>query len=146
MNLKRFLKLCVITVTATLIILIPFLWSFLPQYYFISTANGESMQPTLPLNGIRVYKMTKEIEVGDVILFDDGTELVGHRLLNVSYGRYYCKGDGNAHRDFAISGEQIKGKLVFSCSRRAFNDFFGGIIEVSIVGLFLITRKITRGD
>ena len=71
MKLKRFLKLCAITVMATLIILIPFLWGVLPKYYIITDAEGESMQPTLDYKGVRLFRVTKDVQEWDIILYQD---------------------------------------------------------------------------
>ena len=149
MKLKRFLKLCAMTVTATLIILIPFLWGFLPKYYIITDAEGESMQPTLDYKGVRLFRVTKDVQEWDIILYQDGETLVCHRLVYIDYDRglYYPMGDNNKHGDSPITKSQILGKLVFSCPRRTFNDLFGGIIFGSIIGLIVITQKIiNRGD
>jgi len=148
MKLKRFLKLCAITVTATLIIIIPFLWGFLPKYYIITDAEGESMQPTLDYKGVRLFRVTKDVQEWDIILYQDGENLVCHRLVYIDHDRglYYPMGDNNKHGDNPITKDEILGKLVFSYSWWKFNTFFISIIVGSFVGIVIITRKILRGE
>jgi len=147
--MNKIFKYYILTALIVLLIMIPFLWGFLPKYYIITDAEGESMQPTLDYKGVRLFRVTQDVQEWDIILYQDGENLVCHRLVYIDYDRglYYPMGDNNKHGDSPITKNEILGKLVFSCPKRTFDDFFGGIIFGSIMGLIVITQKIiNRGD
>lgn len=78
-----------------------------------------SMTPVLNenSNGIRVPVYSeKDIQVGDIITFSDGNELIVHRVIEKGEdleGVYFItKGDNNSYADGKIRFEQIKYKTI----------------------------------
>lgn len=77
---------------------------------------GDSMLPELkPWDMVYSIK-TDNIQVGDVIIFENskGDKII-HRVIKIKDGRYTTKGDNNLWYDWTenVTQENIKGKMVF---------------------------------
>jgi hypothetical protein len=80
-------------------------------------ASTSSMLPTLNHNTKAIEIAPKNLNIGDIISYDDGTEVVVHRIVDIGSddkGIYYiAKGDNNNVVDpNKIRREQIQGKIV----------------------------------
>lgn len=74
---------------------------------------GTSMWPTLHAADKVTVAHSNAYRRGDLILFDDGAQLVVHRLLDVdSQGRYITKGDNRRTLDAPVSADQILGRVI----------------------------------
>ena len=75
-----------------------------------------SMEPTLSVNDLVVVTKTDNIEVGDIVVFQQGNDLIIHRVIeiNVEENRIVTKGDANNVDDGNIPMSAIKGRLSFS--------------------------------
>ena len=77
-------------------------------------ADTNSMLPVIDkgANGIRVVPQEGDIEVGDIITFEDNNKLIVHRVIEIGTdqkGTYFItKGDNNVFDDGKIRFEQIK--------------------------------------
>jgi len=73
-----------------------------------------SMEPTYKVGSIIYYEENKEIEKGDIIVFEGEGGLVTHRVNEVLEGnRYETKGDANKDVDpQAVELQSIKGKAL----------------------------------
>ena len=101
-----------------LLFLIPFLFfSFIFNFVLIGDRmTGDSMFPELkPWDMVYSIK-TDDIEVGDIIIFENskGAKVI-HRVIKIKDGRYITKGDNNLWSDWNenVTLENIKGKMVF---------------------------------
>lgn len=75
---------------------------------------GESMEPSLP-RGITwsLYVPPRNIEVGDIIVFEDGGVNVEHRVVEITdSGNYITQGDNNNAQDSVVEPWQVKGKCL----------------------------------
>lgn len=82
-------------------------------------ADTGSMKPTLDefSNGIRIVpEKPEDIHVGDIITFEEGKDLIIHRVIEIgkdSNGTYFItKGDNNNISDGRIRFENIKYKTI----------------------------------
>ena len=75
-----------------------------------------SMEPTLSVNDLVVVTKTDNIEVGDIVVFQQGNDLIIHRVIekNVEENRIVTQGDANNVDDGNIPMSAIKGRLSFS--------------------------------
>ena len=144
--MKKIFKYYIITALIVLVILIPSLTVVLPRYYFVSVANGNSMYPTMTDNEICVFLISKDIKEGEIGLYNDGEDLVVHRVVHIQNGKYYFKGDNNDYVDAPVTKDQILGVLVFHIPAWKYNALFITIIIGSCSGVVFYTRKILRGD
>jgi signal peptidase I len=101
------------------------------EYFYATTANGYSMEPTINSGDIVVVQQKDapgfSLATGDILVFlyllDDSVEeyddivdksqycIVGHTIMNIENGIYYTQGDGNAQPDPPVEGWQVVGKI-----------------------------------
>ena len=78
-----------------------------------------SMEPTLKVNDLVIVKTADSYEVGDIVVFQNGDELIIHRIveLDIENERVTTKGDANDIDDSSTIGRipltAIKGKYSF---------------------------------
>ena len=70
------------------------------------------MSPTITTNDLIIVKITKNVDVDDVITFEEGDILVTHRVVTKNGQGFITKGDANNEKDKQITSEQIVGKVV----------------------------------
>ena len=73
-----------------------------------------SMEPTLAVNDLMVFREAKSIQVGDVVVFQDMGNHVVHRVIALQEDQVQTKGDANNAADDPISIEDVRGIVVFS--------------------------------
>jgi signal peptidase len=75
-----------------------------------------SMEPTLNVNDLVIVTKADNIEIGDIVVFQQGNDLIIHRVIekNVEENRIVTKGDANNVDDGNIPMSAVKGKLSFS--------------------------------
>ncbi len=73
-----------------------------------------SMEPELSVDDMIVIRATKEVEVGNIAVFQSGSSLVVHRVISVNGDTVCTQGDANNTADPPITKDRIKGVLVFS--------------------------------
>ena len=74
-----------------------------------------SMEPTLRVNDLVVVKRTDEYNVGDIVVFQQGNQLIIHRIIekNDEEAKITTKGDANNIDDGQIPVSAVKGKYSF---------------------------------
>lgn len=70
-----------------------------------------SMEPTLPVDAMIFVTESKSYRVGDIVVIQDGYNLVVHRLIRFEDGKAITKGDANNAEDPPIELSAIKGKV-----------------------------------
>lgn len=80
-------------------------------YTFFSVATG-SMRPSLNINDIIIVKITDDIEVGDIVTYQDNNDFITHRIVSNNKDKFIAKGDYNNTEDKPIDSSQIVGKMV----------------------------------
>ena len=96
----------------------------MPFGYGISVVLSGSMEPTLYANDLVVIKACDDYAVGDVIVYQDGSILVIHRIIDRTGDLVQTQGDANNAADEPIEMSAIKGKLIYSLKG------IGGVVRV----------------
>lgn len=80
--------------------------------YTVFQIGSNSMAPTITTNDLILVKISKNVDVDDVITFEDGNILVTHRVISKTGSGFITKGDANNERDKQITSSQVVGKVV----------------------------------
>ena len=86
----------------------------MPFGYGISVVLSGSMEPELSVNDLVIVKEADGYEVGDVVVYQDGSSLVIHKIISVDGDEIVTKGVANNTADDPIDISRIKGKAVAS--------------------------------
>lgn len=89
----------------------------------IATVLSGSMEPEMSKGDLIFVKEEKNISVDDIIVYDNGNELIVHRVILIEDGMITTKGDANTSPDEPISYEAIKGEVVLTV------PFIGKIVD-----------------
>ncbi len=73
--------------------------------------TGRSMLPTLHQPMVLEVAPLERARIGDVLVFDDGRQLVAHRLVSVRSGRLVTAGDAQPERLESIPRENVVGRV-----------------------------------
>lgn len=86
----------------------------LPMPFGFGTAIvlSGSMEPELSVDDLIFVKAQDGYEVGDVVVFQSGSSVVVHRIIEMQDGTVITKGDANNTDDGEMPLSQIKGKVV----------------------------------
>ena len=95
--------------------------------YTVFEVSTGSMAKTLNIYDIILVKITKEVEVGDIITYKKDNELITHRIMEINGNELTTKGDANNTEDEEITKEAIIGKVVsvYSKARSMGKSIFG---------------------
>lgn len=95
-----------------------------------------SMEPTLKANDFVIVKAADEYQVGDIVVFQQGNDLIIHRIIEIDgeHGRITTKGDANNVDDGSIPITAVKGKYSFKV------PFVGLIVKglKSVPGIIIV--------
>ena len=79
------------------------------DFYYIKTG---SMEPTLPVGTIVVVDRNEKAQEGDIFAYQNGKNVVIHRIIAVDEEGYLFQGDANPSQDAAkVTREQLVGKV-----------------------------------
>jgi len=81
----------------------------MPLGWGMGVVLSGSMEPELSINDLIIVQATKEIECGDVIVYQTGNSLVVHRVVDVNGETVITKGDANNTADEPFSLDCVKG-------------------------------------
>ena len=84
----------------------------MPFGYGAAVVLSGSMEPTFSAGDLIIVKQTDEYEVGDIVVYQDRSSLVVHRIIEMDE-QVVTKGDANNVEDGAIELSVIKGKVLF---------------------------------
>ena len=100
----------------------------------ISVVLTGSMEPTISTNDLIIVRETNDYEVNDIVVFQDHSSLVVHKIIRIDGEEIVTKGDANDTEDAPISVKQIKGEVV------SIIPFFGLMVKFikSPIGIVLI--------
>ncbi|MBQ8293551.1 MAG: signal peptidase I [Bacilli bacterium] len=93
-----------------------------------------SMEPELSVNDLIFIKEVDEYLVNDVVVFQENSSLVVHRIIEINGDQVITQGDANNVADEAIAMSDIKGKVVMHI------PFVGSIVSAikSPIGIVCI--------
>ena len=72
-----------------------------------------SMEPELSKGDLIIIRETNEVSENDIVVFQDGSDLVVHRVLETGETQIITKGDANNVADEPIDISTVKGKVIF---------------------------------
>ena len=73
-----------------------------------------SMEPELSVGDLILVRESDVYAVDDVVVFQEGSSLVVHRITDIADGRVTTKGDANNAADEPIELSAVKGRVVLS--------------------------------
>ena len=82
-------------------------------FTFFEVATG-SMEPTIDAGDVVIVKLTKEVEINDIIVYNENNNFITHRLIRNKENDYITKGDANNIEDNPIKENDILGKVVLT--------------------------------
>lgn len=71
-----------------------------------------SMEPELSIDDVILVVAQKDYKVNDVVVYQDGSIMVVHRIIRIEGTRVITQGDANNAEDAAIEMADIKGRVV----------------------------------
>ena len=84
----------------------------MPFGFGMAVVLSGSMEPVLSVNDLLFIKETEDIRTGDIVVYQNGHELIVHRIISISGDTVQTHGDSNSTPDFAINISSIKGKVI----------------------------------
>ena len=86
----------------------------MPFGWGVSVVLSGSMEPALSVNDLVIVSEQSEYNKDDIVVYQDGSKLVIHRIISVDGDKVITKGDANNTSDSPIDISLIKGKAVAS--------------------------------
>lgn len=80
--------------------------------YTVLQVSTGSMAKTLNVYDVILVKITKEVEVNDVITYKKDNELITHRIMQMNEEKLITKGDANNTEDEEITKDAVIGKVI----------------------------------
>lgn len=84
----------------------------MPFGYGIANVLSGSMEPTFSKGTLLLVKEAADAEVGDIVVYQSGQELVVHRVIAAEGSTIITQGDANNAADAPFDRSEIKGKVV----------------------------------
>ena len=111
----------------------------------LSVVLSGSMEPTLSVNDLVVVHAADDYELDDIVVYQSGTDLVIHRIVDIQDEVYILKGDANNTADEPVPLSAIKGKEIFSIPYlglfvRLLQTTVGKIVVIALAA-FLLNRS-----
>jgi signal peptidase len=114
----------------------------MPFGYGVTVVLSGSMQPTLLVDDIVIIREEESYSVGDVVVYQDSSSLVIHRIVDISGEVVVTQGDANDIPDSPITFEDIKGKEVAKVSHLGvvvrFLKSTSGFLVVLVIAILLM--------
>ena len=84
----------------------------MPFGYGIANVLSGSMEPTFSKGTLLLVKEEKQVEPGQIVVYQSGQELIVHRVIQIQGNLVTTKGDANEAADPVFDVSQIKGVVV----------------------------------
>lgn len=84
----------------------------MPFGYGMANVLSGSMEPTFSKGTLLFVKDTRDVQVGDIVVYQSGRELIVHRVITLSEDEVITQGDANNVADEPFARTQIKGKVI----------------------------------
>ena len=86
----------------------------MPFGFGMAVVLSGSMEPILNVNDVIIVRESESYSINDIVVYDNGREMIVHRIIEQNGDTLTTKGDVNNISDDPISAEAVKGKVVFS--------------------------------
>ena len=84
----------------------------MPFGYGLANVLSGSMEPTFSKGTLLLVKETKNVQTGDIVVYQSGNELIVHRVIALTDDTVITQGDANNVADEPFDRTQIKGKVI----------------------------------
>lgn len=84
----------------------------MPFGYGLGTVLSGSMEPNISKGDLIIVKEKEDFSINDIVVFEDGSSLVVHRIIDIQDEKITTKGDANNAADEPIDLNAIKGEVV----------------------------------
>lgn len=117
--------------------------------YTIFEISTGSMKDALDIYDVVVVKITKDVNEDDIISYQEGNEIITHRVLKINGEEITTRGDANNTEDKTITKDNVIGKVIYVCEKtgiwvRVFSEPY---ILISIcITFILIGKSIENGN
>ncbi|MDD6060941.1 MAG: signal peptidase I [Ruminococcus sp.] len=110
----------------------------MPFGYGVAVVLSGSMENTLSVDDLVIIRAADDYAVNDIVLYQEDSTLVIHRIIRIDGDEIITKGDANNIADEPINKSQIKGVLVRSISG------FGAVVRIlkQPLSVFLILAAV----
>ncbi len=106
----------------------------MPFGYGSAVVLSGSMEPELSVNDLIIVQQKDSYDIGDVVVYQNGYDLIVHRIIDINDETVTTMGDANNIADEPISRKNIKGSVITSI------PFVGVIVNFlkSTVGIIIM--------
>lgn len=115
----------------------PFKW--LP--YALLTVKSGSMEPVFSAGDALLVNETPydDLEIGDIITFHNGTELVTHEIIAESNNKYITKGRANNYKDEPVGPEEYCAKVIYILPKVGWVlNFLSKPLDILLISVLLL--------
>ena len=84
----------------------------MPFGYGLANVLSGSMEPTFSKGTLLLVKDTRDVQEGDIVVYQSGRELIVHRIIALSDNEVITQGDANNVADEPFAKAQLKGKVI----------------------------------
>ena len=85
----------------------------MPFGYGAAVVLSGSMEPELSVGDLILVRETDQIEVNDIVVYQSGSSLVVHRVMDIQENMVTTQGDANNVADEPIDLSLVKGEVFF---------------------------------
>lgn len=118
----------------------------MPFGYGVAVVLSGSMEPEFSQGDMITVKEADELEVGDIVVFQEGGILIVHRIIDIDGDKITTKGDANSIADNPIDRSVIKGEVMFHIPYMGvlINVLKSPIGTICIIGAAILLLEIPR--
>lgn len=80
-------------------------------YTFFEIISG-SMADTIEINDVILVKITEDVHTGDIITYEQNSEIITHRVIEEQKDILITKGDSNNSIDKLVNKQEVIGKVI----------------------------------
>ena len=85
----------------------------MPFGYGGAVVLSGSMEPTIMVDELIIVKAEDSYDVGDVVVYQNGSMMVVHRIMDMDGETVITRGDANNMDDSPVELARIKGKVIY---------------------------------
>jgi signal peptidase len=117
----------------------------MPFGFGMAVVVSGSMEPILSIDDLIFVKTSDEYKIDDLVVFQNKTELIVHRIISIDGDVIVTKGDANNSEDEPIKLSDIKGKVVGTIENIGWliKILKSPIVVISVLGIAILLMEIS---